>query len=198
MVPLMMNRQDVFISGETWVHAMQRFPGLPFERFWWGRVRKYDVANQASEAFWRSHDLTNRQVERVLFGAGASAALAEDDIGDDEAVAIALGQAACWVDREGRVVVPKQEDVGFEWSDMRRVYRHRVLRGELPLVPSEPVIPEPRDSAEEPLVEVVDVEEFVERVAKVLVKAILYGVVTSVAEDVCAEVRGLSWPGRAV
>lgn len=56
ILPLMMNRQDVFISGASWVHAKSKFSFLTFDRFWWA----YDRKNQEAREFWRNADLTDR------------------------------------------------------------------------------------------------------------------------------------------
>lgn len=45
VMPLLMNYQDVFIAGENWARAKLKFPSLSFERFWWTKVRAYDVKN---------------------------------------------------------------------------------------------------------------------------------------------------------
>lgn len=45
ILTLMMNRQDVYISGALWARAKVKFPLLSFERFWWAKVRAYDKKN---------------------------------------------------------------------------------------------------------------------------------------------------------
>ena len=71
VVPVMMNYQDIFISGESWAHAKFKFPFLTFDQFWWARVKKYDLKNQASMRFWECAELSDRQLMRVVFGSSS-------------------------------------------------------------------------------------------------------------------------------
>jgi hypothetical protein len=96
-------------------------------------LRRYDLKNWASMTFWRTHDFSDRQLERALFGVGAESYEGDDDLSDEEAVAIALGERSCFVDRGGEVVMVKAEPVELAPKDLRRAYRRRVLAGELPL-----------------------------------------------------------------
>ena len=68
IMPLMMNHQDMFISGASWAYAKSKFPSLSFDHFWWAKVGLYDRKNQEASRFWWNVDLTDRQAERMLFG----------------------------------------------------------------------------------------------------------------------------------
>ena len=59
VLPLMLNRQDTFISGSSWARAKSKFPSLSFDRFWWVKVGSYDKKNQEASRFWRNTDLTS-------------------------------------------------------------------------------------------------------------------------------------------
>lgn len=60
VMPLMINRQNIFISGASWVHAKSKFPSLTFEHFWWAKVGAYNRKDQEACSFWWNADLTNR------------------------------------------------------------------------------------------------------------------------------------------
>jgi hypothetical protein len=139
VLPLMMNRQDVFMSGETWAHLKFKFPDLSFDRFWWARVKKYDLKNQASLCFWKDTDLTERQSMRVLFGS-SSADPRDDDVDEEAVVSFVLGSGDGIVNREGELVVPKLDAAEITERDRRVVYRKRVLEGPLPLVLAPPLL----------------------------------------------------------
>ena len=49
--PLMLNHQDMFISGASWVRAKSKFPSLSFDRFWWAKLGLYDKKNQKASRF---------------------------------------------------------------------------------------------------------------------------------------------------
>jgi len=51
ILPLMMNRQDVFISSASWACAKFKFLSLPFDHFWWAKVDLYDKKNQEALKF---------------------------------------------------------------------------------------------------------------------------------------------------
>ena len=82
-MPLMMNRQYMFISGASWARASSKFPSLLFEHFWWAKVGAYDRKNQEANRFWRNADLTKRQAERLLFGSGSVSGVV-DDVDDED------------------------------------------------------------------------------------------------------------------
>ena len=60
VLPLMLNRQDTFISGVSWAHAKSKFPSLSFDHFWWVKLGLYDRKNQEASRFWQNANLTNR------------------------------------------------------------------------------------------------------------------------------------------
>ena len=45
VLPLMLNRQDTFISGASWARAKSKFPSLSFDHFWWVKLGLYDKRN---------------------------------------------------------------------------------------------------------------------------------------------------------
>ena len=45
VLPLMLNRQDTFISGASWARANSMFPSLSFDHFWWVKPGLYDKKN---------------------------------------------------------------------------------------------------------------------------------------------------------
>ena len=60
VLPLMLNLQDTFIFGTSWVRAKSKFPSLSFDHVLWVKVGLYDKKNQEASRFWRNADLTNR------------------------------------------------------------------------------------------------------------------------------------------
>lgn len=60
ILSLMMNHEDVFISGASWAHAKSKFPSLMFDRFWWAKVGVYDRKDQDARRFWWNADLMDR------------------------------------------------------------------------------------------------------------------------------------------
>ena len=91
---LMMNHQDVYISGASWAHAKSKFPSLMFERFWWAKVKAYDRKDQDARRFWRNADLTDRQSGQLVFGSGSNSEVL-DDVYEDEAIDYLFGQTFC-------------------------------------------------------------------------------------------------------
>ena len=110
VTPLMLNYQDVFITGESWARARFKHPSLSFERFWWSKVRRYDLKNSRSSRFWREADFTDRQATRYLFGASSSSQVGiDDDIDVNTALEYLFGQTELDLGSDGSLVVPKEE-----------------------------------------------------------------------------------------
>ena len=84
-------------------------------------------------------DLTNRQSERLLFGLGSTLGLL-DDVDDEDAIDFIFGRGRLSLDAKGELKVPKPESLELDDRDNRRMYRARVLEGDLPLVPAAPVL----------------------------------------------------------
>lgn len=139
MVPLMMNYQDMFISGASWAQVKRKVPSVSFGRFWWAKVRKYDMRNQATMVFWRNADLSDRQIERYFCDKPSSSLVVDDDIDDEDAIDYVLGRGRAFVGRDGLLTVPKEEPVELDERDWTYLYRARVLEGDLPLVPWRPL-----------------------------------------------------------
>jgi hypothetical protein len=135
----MLNHQDTFISGTSWACAKSKFPSLSFDHFWWAKLGLYDKKNQEESRFWRNADLMNRQSEHLLFGSGSTSGVL-DDVDDEDATDFIFGQGFLSLDAEGELKVPKPEPLELDEHDHRRMYRARVLEGDLPLVPVAPVL----------------------------------------------------------
>lgn len=98
------------------------------------------------------------------------------------------------LDDEGNLTVPKSKPLELDERDNRRMYRVRVLEGDLPLVQAAPVlwvpIVEGRGSKACGGLQVVvdDVVEFVEGVAGELVDSVLEDIVFEMAREIACEV----------
>ena len=116
------------------MRAKSMFPSLSFDQFWWVKLWLYDKKNQEARNFWWNANLSNRQVERLLFGSG-SASVMLDDVEDEDAIDFIFGRACLTLDESGTLKVPKPEPLELEERDQRRMYHARVLEGDMPLVP---------------------------------------------------------------
>jgi hypothetical protein len=63
-----------------------------------------------------------------------------DDIEDKDALAFIFGQGRLTLDEGGALRVLKPEPPKIGQNDQRRMYRVRVLEGDLPLVPFGPIL----------------------------------------------------------
>ena len=135
----MLNYQDTFISGASWAHAKSKFPSLSFHRFWWAKLGLYDKKNPEASRFSRNMNLMNRQSERFLFGSESTSGVL-DDVDDEDAMDFIFGRGRLSLDAEGELKVPKPEPLELDEHDHRRMYHARVLEGDLPLVPTVPVL----------------------------------------------------------
>lgn len=128
-------------------------------------------------------DLTDRQSMRAVFGSSSGVPRVDDDVDDGDAIDFLFGRGKAVVDSEGLLKVPKPEPIDLTERDHRRMYRARVLEGDLQLVPVGPIFWGPLVSVgdDEPVgvfdVEVDGVEEFVEDVVEVLVEDLLESMV---------------------
>ena len=75
----------------------------------------------------------------MIFALGASSGVV-DDVVDDDAIDCLFGQGRLSLDGEGNLKVPKSEPMEFDEHDHRRMYRSRILEGDLPLVPVAPIL----------------------------------------------------------
>jgi hypothetical protein len=131
---------------------------------------------------------------RMLFGLSSGAGPFEDDVDEGEAINFLFDKRKAVVDSEGSLRVPKPEPVDLSDWDCRRMYRARVLEGDLPLVPFSPMLWGPLVSVPDDTpaggvdAEVTEVEEFVEDVAGVLVSCLLEVVVCEMVEEVAVDV----------
>jgi hypothetical protein len=116
--PLMMNRQDVFISGASWARVKSRFPLLPFDHFWWAKLGLYDKKNQDALRFWQNTDLAERQSERMLFGLGLVLGVGED-INNQDAIDYLYGQENLSLDDKGKLRVLKPKPLELEERDLQ-------------------------------------------------------------------------------
>jgi len=139
ILPLMMNHHDVFISGTSWACAKSKFPPLPFDHFWWVKVGLYDQKNQDVLRFWRNANLMDHQSEWMLFGSRNISGVT-DDISNQDVVDYIFGWGNLGLDSEGNLRVPKPEPLELNELDHQRMYLARVLEGDLPLVPTVPVL----------------------------------------------------------
>lgn len=152
----------------------------------------YNKKNQEACRFWRNVDLTDRQFEHLLFGSG-SVSGAMEDVEDEDAIDYIFGRGRLSLDDEGNLRVPKPKPLELYERDHRRMYRARVLEGELPLVPVAPVlwgpIVEHRGSEVSEGLQVVvdDVAEFVVGVAGELVDSVLEDIVMEMAGEIICE-----------
>ena len=112
---------------------------MSFDHFWRAKLGLYDTKNQESSRFWRNAGLTCRQSERLLFGSGSASGVL-DDVDDEDAINFIFGRGRLSFDAEGKLKVPKPEPLDLDERDHRRMYRARVLEGDLPLVPAAPVL----------------------------------------------------------
>jgi len=78
-------------------------------------------------------------VERLLFGSGSTSVML-DDVEDEDAIDFIFGRGCLTLDESGTLKVPKPEPLELEERDQRRMYRARVLEGDLPLVPAGPIL----------------------------------------------------------
>ena len=153
----------------------------------------YDKKNQEASRFWRNADLMNHQTKRLLFGLGSTSGVL-DDVDDEDAIDFIFGRGHLSLDCEGELKVPKPEPLDLDERDHRRMYRVRVLEGDLPLVPAAPFLWGPivkgegSGGGEGLRVVVDDVAEFVESVAGELVESVLENIVMEMAREVACEV----------
>lgn len=63
-----------------------------------------------------------------------------DDVDDEDAIDFIFGQGRQSLGAKGVLKVPKPEPLELGERDHRRMYRARVLEGDLPLVPTVPVL----------------------------------------------------------
>ena len=63
-----------------------------------------------------------------------------DDVDDEDSIDFIFGQGRLSLDAEGELKVPKPEPLELDERDHQRMYRARVLEGDLPLVPVAPVL----------------------------------------------------------
>jgi hypothetical protein len=139
VIPLMMNRQDTFVSGASWVRVKSKFSSLSFDHFWWAKVGLYDRKNQEVHEFWQNADLTSRQAKHLLFGSRSGSVML-DNIEDEVAIDFIFGRGRLSLDEEGKLKVPKPEPMELDEHDPWRMCRVRVLEGDLSLVRAMPVL----------------------------------------------------------
>jgi len=63
-----------------------------------------------------------------------------EDINDQDAIDNLYGRGNLSLDDEGKLRVPKPKALELEERDLQRMYRVRVLEGDLPLVPTAPIV----------------------------------------------------------
>ena len=63
-----------------------------------------------------------------------------DDIEDEDAIDYLYGRGNLSLDDEGKLRVSKPKALVLEERDLQRMYRARVLEGDLPLVPTAPIL----------------------------------------------------------
>ena len=74
----------------------------------------------------------------MLFGSGSVSGVA-DDVSDQDAIEYLYGRGNLSLDDEDNLRVLKPEPLELDERDHRRMYRVRVLEGDLPLVPTAPI-----------------------------------------------------------
>lgn len=135
---------------------------------------------------------------RQLFGSEGSSSMM-DDIDERDAMDFIFGQSKLLIGEGGALKIPKPEPIKIEDSDRRRMFRARVLEGELPLVRvpspfSDPVTIEDSSSGseglddggkanEEGLVGVV-ADEILGRIVSNILTEVIGSMATEVACDV--------------
>jgi hypothetical protein len=132
----------------------------------------------------------------LIFGSGLISEIV-GDVDDEDAIDYIFGRGRLTLDDASNLKVPKPEPLDLDERDRWFMYRTRVLEGGLPLVPAVPVLWGPLVESGEVDgrggldVDVVDVVEFVEDMAEVLVGSFLEEVVSDmvgeIAFDVCVE-----------
>ena len=63
-----------------------------------------------------------------------------DDVDNEDAIDFLFERGCLSLDAEGELKVPKPEPLELDERDHRRMYRARILEGDLPLVPVAPVL----------------------------------------------------------
>lgn len=130
----------------------------------------------------------------MLFGSSSGAPHVDDDVDEADTIDFLFGKGKVVVDSKGLLKVLKPEPMELNEQDRRFMYQARVLEGDFSLVPSGPLFWGPLVSfgdggPNEGLnVEVVDVEEFVEDVAEVLVGDLFEVVVRDMVEEMTVDV----------
>lgn len=71
----------------------------------------------------------------MIFGLGASSGVVDDDVID-----YVFGQGRLSLDGEGNLKLSKLEPMELDEHNHRHMYRSRVLEGDLPLVPTAPIL----------------------------------------------------------
>jgi hypothetical protein len=161
--------------------------------FWWAKLGLYGKKNQEGSQFRRNKDLTDRQSKHLLFGSGSTLGVL-DDVDDDNVIDFIFGRGCLSLDDEGELKVPKLEPLELDEHDHRRIYRARVLEGDLPLVLAAPVlwgpivVSEGSEGGEVLQVVVDDVAEFVEDVAGELVDSVFEDAFMEMARHVACDV----------
>ena len=126
----------------------------------------------------------------MLFGSGATSVVLDDE----DAIDFIFGRGHLSLDAEGELKVPKPEPLDLDERDHRRMYRARVLEGDLPLVLAAPVLwgtivkVKGAGGGEGLQVVVDDIVEFVESVADELVESVLENTVMEMVREVACEV----------
>ena len=117
-----------------------------------------------------------------------------DDVDDEDAIDFISGRGRLSLDAEGELKVPKPEPLELDERDHHRMYRARILEGDLPLVPAAPVLWGPLVESEGSegggglQVVVDDVAEFVEGVAGELVDNVLEDIISNMVEEITFDV----------
>ena len=117
-----------------------------------------------------------------------------DDVDDEDVIDFIFWQGHLSLDAEGELKVPKPEPLELNERDHRRMYRARVLEGDLPLVLVAPVLWEPivrvegLGEGEGLQVAVDDIAESMKGVADEVVESVLENTVMEMARDMACEV----------
>ena len=75
----------------------------------------------------------------MLFGSGSFLGVL-DDVDDDDAIDFIFGRGRLSLEAERELKVLKSELLDLDERDHRRMYRTRVLEGDLPLIPTARVL----------------------------------------------------------